>query len=280
MTHRIWLMPCGEASTVATAMIAPLRVMSTEDCPFTCIHERVTSAQKCEAKLAMNFATRSRPNTGTRATPVSPPPSLIETTFSAKISLRALRVSFLRRGEEGLKKAAMFGGAYLCSPLIDNVFAGAGNQLAGIRLGELKDVRDIAMGIVESLAKNVGGTLIGREIFEQEKNRQLQCFTTFCSEGRVGSGVYGLREPGANICLALRTRGLGETDCQPHRRRYKKCCRVPHHTAVGGLPAQPDLLHNVLRFGRSSEDAVGDAEEPWAHAEKGGRCALECDDIV
>src|ERR1700751_3869896 len=70
-------------------------------------------------------------------------------------------VSPLRRGEEGLKKAAMFGSAYLCPPLVGDVFACAGDQLAGIRFGEVKDIRDVAIGIIEGFAKIVSRAFIG-----------------------------------------------------------------------------------------------------------------------
>ena len=78
-------------STVTSTMMTPSRAMSTEDCPLTCIHERVTFAQKCEAKPAMNFATRSRPRTRIRAAPVTPPPSVVETTSSVKRPFSAVR---------------------------------------------------------------------------------------------------------------------------------------------------------------------------------------------
>jgi hypothetical protein len=74
---------CGELAgshhpedlAVASATAAPSRDMSTDGCPFASIHSRVPPLQKCEAMAAMNLATRSRPETGSRAVRTIPPPS-------------------------------------------------------------------------------------------------------------------------------------------------------------------------------------------------------------
>lgn len=91
LIHRTWSMPCGEASTVTSAIATPSRAISPKGCPFNCIVEKVAFAQKCEGKAAIYFATRSRPTTGTRAAPAIPPPSVTETTCSTKMPLKAAR---------------------------------------------------------------------------------------------------------------------------------------------------------------------------------------------
>src|SRR5438552_12369038 len=54
-------MPSTDASMVARAATLPSRNTRTDDCPFTSTHSMVTPVQKCEENAAMNFATRSRP---------------------------------------------------------------------------------------------------------------------------------------------------------------------------------------------------------------------------
>ena len=73
---------------VVSATGTSSRETRTAACPFVSTQASVTPFQKCAA-VAMNFATRSRPETGTRAARTIPPPSEVEITSSAKRASRA-----------------------------------------------------------------------------------------------------------------------------------------------------------------------------------------------
>ena len=98
---------------------------------------------------------------------------------------------------------------------------------------------------------------------------------SICSKDRVGSGVDGFGEPRADVCLAAGAYGLREVDRQPCSYRYKRCRCIPNDASVGGLPAQSDILHKLLRFGGGIKHSVSDAKELWAHAEKCGSNAIK-----
>ena len=72
--HRIWSIPSAEVSIATSVEIAPSRDMITDGCPFALTHVSVTPVQKCKAKLAINFATLSRPIIGARAAERTTPP--------------------------------------------------------------------------------------------------------------------------------------------------------------------------------------------------------------
>lgn len=69
--HRIWSMPCAEASIVTVVTIAPSREMSTDDCPLVWIHVSVTPVQKeftSKSKRLLSAGTFP----ATQSVPVSP----------------------------------------------------------------------------------------------------------------------------------------------------------------------------------------------------------------
>ena len=66
-----------------------------------------------------------------------------------------------------------------------------------------------------------------------------------------------------------------ESDEQRGQVSYKRCRCIPNDASVGGLPAQSDILHKLLRFGGGIKHSVSDAKELWAHAEKCGSNAIE-----
>jgi hypothetical protein len=77
--------------------------------------------------------------------------------------------------------------------------------------------------------------------------------------GGIITRVDRLRKARPDISFVPRTGGLGKIDSQPGRHCGEECGRVQSHAAIGGLPPKPDILHNVLGFSRTCEDAVRDA---------------------
>src|SRR5262249_48309587 len=71
----IWSMPRADALMVTRDVASPLREMSTAGRPLASIHANVILVQKCQAIVAMNFATRLRPETSIRAIRMTPRPS-------------------------------------------------------------------------------------------------------------------------------------------------------------------------------------------------------------
>jgi hypothetical protein len=175
-------------------------------------------------------------------------------------------IAFLRGGHQSCKKPLPLGGVCRSSAFVSDVLAGASDQLARVGLGDLKDVCDFAVGVIEGLAEDVGCAFVGRELLEQQQNGELEGLATFGSKGWVRAGVDGLGKPGADVGLATGTRRLREVDGQARCRGDEKRGCVMHGCAIGGLPAQPGVLHDVLGFGDGPEHAVGDAEETRAHA--------------
>src|SRR4029077_11325517 len=55
--------------------------------------------------------------------------------------------------------------------------------------------------------------------------------------------------------------GLHEIDTESCGCRRQECGRILNHVSIGRLPAQPNVLHDILGLRRTSEHAVGDAEQ-------------------
>ena len=148
-------------------------------------------------------------------------------------------------------------------------------QLARRRLGGLQDVGDPLVGVVQRLAQHVRGALGGRELLEQDEDRVLQRLAALGAERRVVLGVDGFRQPGADVRLPARVGRLQDVDRQAGGDRRKERSRLEDALAVGGLPADPDLLEDVLRIRDRAEHPVGDAEQSTATLLEGIRRSAE-----
>src|SRR5437773_1315438 len=136
-------MPCAEASIVASATGTPSRDVRTDACPFVSPDESVTPFQKCEATAAMNVATRLRPETGTRAARTISPPIRLRNNILRQKTFQSSHVPLLGGIDKGLEKAPLLVRTDGCAPAIGDMLTGAGDELAGVCLLHLQNVRDL-----------------------------------------------------------------------------------------------------------------------------------------
>ena len=81
-----------------------------------------------------------------------------------------------------------------------NALPGACHQLPRVALFQAKDCRDIAVGIVERLPKDVRGPFGRREPF-QHANPERQRFASFRSQARVVADIRWFGQPGSGAQL-------------------------------------------------------------------------------
>jgi hypothetical protein len=130
-----------------------------------------------------------------------------------------------------------------------------------------KDVRDLAVWIVERLTKDVGGSCGGRQLFQQQQHPKRQRLASFRTQPRVGAGIDWL-QPGSNVRLSARARRLHDVDRQSPRCRHEECRGIPNPAAIGRLPAYPNVLHDVFGRGFTVQHPVGDAKETRTYAQE------------
>jgi len=126
------------------------------------------------------------------------------------------------------------------------VLTGAADNLPRVRLAELKDGRDLPVRVVERLAKDERGAFRWRQLLQQQQNRELQRLAPLHSKLGIGAGVDRFVQPRADVPLSPRPSGLGHVKRQSCGRRGEERWRVLDDGAVGDLPPQPGLLHDVL----------------------------------
>ena len=162
----------------------------------------------------------------------------------------------------------MLGGTDPPAMVAAETAAGTGDELPGIRLAQREDLRDVPVRVVERFPKHVGGSFSRRQLLQEHAHRGLERFTSLGVERGIGCGVDRVDKPWTDVRLAAGTSGLHDVDRESGRRRGEKCGRVAHLAPVGALPADPRLLHHVLRFACASEHPIRDTEQPWTHALK------------
>jgi hypothetical protein len=155
------------------------------------------------------------------------------------------------------------------------VLARPADELAGGGFRDLDDLVDLRVRVPEGLAQHVGGALGGRQSLEHDEHGVVQGLGALGAEGRVLAGVDGLGQPRADVGLATRARRLQGVDGEARRRRREERGRILHDRPVGALPAQPGLLHDVLRLRGAAEHPVRDAEEASAHGLEDGERLVE-----
>lgn len=180
--------------------------------------------------------------------------------------LELSEIAFLRGGDQGYKKPLSLDTICRSPAPVSNVLAGTRDELARVGLGGLKDFRYLAVGVIEGFAEDIGRAFSGRQLFEQQQHGEFESLATFSPKGWVGASVHGLGKPRPNVSLASGARRLREVDSKARRGGDKKRGRVLNGSTVGRLPAQPNVLHDVLGLGDGPEHTVGDAEETRAHA--------------
>jgi hypothetical protein len=96
----------------------------------------------------MNFETRSRPTTGSRAARTTPPAIRVGDNVRRKETFQCGEISFLRGGDEGIEKALSLDRTHGRMTPIGDMFPSAGDELTGVRLTEMKDLRDLPMWVM------------------------------------------------------------------------------------------------------------------------------------
>ena len=156
-----------------------------------------------------------------------------------------------------------------CPRPLGHMLAGTGDELPRVGFLQSKDLRDVAVRVVEGLSKNVGGPFRGRQPLEQDAHRARQRIGAFGTYRLVGAGVDWFRQPGPDGCFAARVCGLYDVDRNSCRRRREEGGGVTDAVTIRHLPADPHVLHNVFGRRRATQHAVGNAEESRAHSEEG-----------
>ena len=83
-----------------------------------------------------------------------------------KETFEAGDVAILGRCDESVEKTSLRGRIRAHSSAIGDVLAGASHHLPRVGLFKPKDVRDIAVCIIERLPKDVRGSFGGRQLFQ------------------------------------------------------------------------------------------------------------------
>ena len=155
----------------------------------------------------------------------------------------------LSRGDKRVEKASVLGRTCGHASAIGDVLPGASHYLPSVGHFKPKDGRDVAVGIVERFSEDVRGSFGRRQPLQQQANPTCQRLASFSSRLRVGAHVDRFRQPGFDARFPARACRLHDVDRQPFRGRREERRRIAHHAAICRLPAQPDVLHNVLGFG-------------------------------
>jgi len=145
------------------------------------------------------------------------------------------------------------------------------HQLTAARFRSVQHRRDVGIIVVEHLAHQERGAFIRRQALQHphEGHRHLA--------GQFGGALRGaliqfhqrLGQPPADVGFALGFtcaqavdgQACGDRD-QPRLGRLQ--CR-----RLAAVPAQPGILHHVLRVGPRSQHAVGDRKQPGPHGGEG-----------
>ncbi len=175
------------------------------------------------------------------------------------------QVAGLRRGRQRGQQALVLAAVHRQAALAGEPAARAGDELPGVGLGELEDVRDLPVGVVERLAEDVGGALGRRQLLEQRADGRRERFVALDSGRRVGGGVGRLGQPAARGGLVANACGVDDVDRESRRGGPEERPGVADGAPVGAVPANPGVLHHVLGFSRAADDPVGDAEQARAH---------------
>ena len=185
-------------------------------------------------------------------------------------------VTSLRCGHEGIEKAPLIARTHERAPAIGDTLASTRRKLTSVCFFESKDVRDLAIWVVERLPKNVHGSFRRREALLQHPERGPQRFAPFRSGSGVGAGVHWFPNPAPGGSFAARAGGPDDVDRQSCRGPREERRRVPDHAAISRLPPHPDVLHRVLGLGHTSEHAVRDAEQARPHTKEGRESIIIC----
>ena len=132
-------------------------------------------------------------------------------------------------------------------------------ELAGVGLAGADDRRDLVVGVVEHLAQQERGPLLGREALEHDEEGQRQRVGELGLRGglilacdqRLGQPLADVRlAPGAGRAQLIDAEA-GDDGGDPGRRRVD-----PLAAGERAVQAQQGLLHHVLVLARAAQHAV------------------------
>ena len=197
-----------------------------------------------------------------------PPPSATRTTSGASASSSALQVAAGDGGEEALHDLLLLaaadlhprpsGGDVLAGPVADLAYGGRGLV---DRLGDL-GVRD-----VEDLAEHEHRALGRGQRLEHGEHRVGDAVRQLDVVGHVGRGQQRLGQPLADVLLAparVRTEPVERLARDHPDQEGARVADLAARLLADRVPADPRLLHDVLRLGGGAEHLVGDREEQSA----------------
>src|SRR4030095_11301580 len=123
------------------------------------------------------------------------PPSGARGDSRCQESLQWGEVTSLGCGHERIEKAPSNARTDGRAPAVGDTLASARCKLPSVCFFQSEDVRDLAICVVERLAKNVHGSFRGREALLQHLKRGPQRFAPFRSRSGVGAGVHWFPNP-------------------------------------------------------------------------------------
>ena len=144
---------------------------------------------------------------------------------------------------------------------VRDVLLGAVEDLLAGGLGDVEDLGDLPVRVVEGLPQHVHRPLVGGEALHEGEDRVRDRFALLGGVGRAEHRVPGeqrLGKPLAHIGLAPRPRRGELVEAQVGEHLRQPGLGDLDAVDVGGLPAQERLLHGVLGLARGAEQAVGD----------------------
>jgi len=154
------------------------------------------------------------------------------------------------------------------APLL-HVAAGSCCELAGA-LARAHDLRDPLVGLVEHVAQQERGALLGREALEQDQEgeRQRVRHLGLAAGIVVVAGHERLGQSLANVGLAPdpRRAELVEREPRNHRRQVGARRLDPLAALARPVQAQEPLLHHVLSLAHAAEYPVGRSQTPTCRA--------------
>lgn len=135
-------------------------------------------------------------------------------------------------------------------------------KLSTVRAAQLKEFGDGVVGIVEGVPQQVRGTFGRRQLCEQQQHGVLDCLAAFEILFRAERRFRMLGQPRTGGGFASVPGGLSIVEGQPSGRGDQERFGIDDCRAVGGLPAKPCVLDDVLGLVRVLQDPVRDPEQP------------------
>lgn len=139
--------------------------------------------------------------------------------------------------------------------------AGARGQFPAGGAGFAKDGSDLAKFVPEHVMQQKRRALGGRKLFQ----RQHECDGHRFIQSGLGGGIVRRRlmkrlgQPYATVAFAPDAGGLEHIQRLTAARGHQPGADIPHLVGADATPAQPCVLHHVLRLGQGANHAVGDA---------------------